>query len=502
MQRQRTPELLTDDTFEVKRRYGRHQHILLFNPPVYDAQYWARWSQPAGLLRIATLLKKLKYTVHLIDCMEADDRGNVKKTYHRGLDNQQVIIQRDNISRRIWHFGLKWDEVQKRLKALPAAPKEVWITSGMTYWWESTRDAIRKIREVFPETRIIVGGIYPTLAPEHALENLDADVVFKGELKEASQLPTDLTLYQKTPSYAILTTSRGCPWDCHYCAARTLNGGSTKVRHRDPDEVLAEIREKHQMGIRRFGFYEDNALIQRLNLQHILEGIIQSRLPLQLYAPEGFETRLLTVDLLRLMKQAGFEKIHLPFEALKWDTNEGWNRRHASTSSFDRAVAMAVEAGFKLRTQQINAFVLFGLPDDKLEDILDSVVYVHHTVGSIIPMLFTPVPGTHIYNQHRAYLHGTKGWDLQHINGKFLPFLEYNQQRYPELRASDYLELEALMSVLNDGKFLSRAVDLCDDTTASRGFREALVDLAVQTVPQLPRTRTRVPEILPLVPMR
>ncbi|MBM3298970.1 MAG: hypothetical protein FJY85_03350, partial [Deltaproteobacteria bacterium] len=29
---------------------------LLINPPVYDMQYWAEWSQPYGLLRIARLL--------------------------------------------------------------------------------------------------------------------------------------------------------------------------------------------------------------------------------------------------------------------------------------------------------------------------------------------------------------------------------------------------------------------------------------------------------------
>jgi len=93
-------------------------------------------------------------------------------------------------------------------------------------------------------------------------------------------------------------------------------------------------------------------------------------------------------------------------------------------------------------------------------------------------MLFTPVPGTHIYRQHQDYLHNIQGWNLQDLNGKFFPFLEYNRQNYPELRASDYLRLEALMSILNNGKVLSRAIDLCDDSQASRAFREVLSDKA------------------------
>jgi radical SAM superfamily enzyme YgiQ (UPF0313 family) len=496
--RRRPPELHTEHTFQPEPLKRKKRRILLFNPPVYDAQYWARWSQPAGLLRIATLLREYKYDLDLIDCMESDARGHVKKTWRRDADNRQMMVHRDDMVRRIWHFGLEWNSVRQRLAALPEPPDEVWITSMMTYWWESTRDAVDIIREMFPKARILVGGLYPTLAPEHALKHVKADIIFKGELTAASNLWTDLSLYQHPPSYAILTTSRGCPWDCHYCAARALNNDSNKMRKREPEDVLAEIEHKmHTYNIRQFGFYEDNALALRGHLQRVLELIIERQHKLRLYAPEGFETRLLTVDLLRLMKQAGFEKVHLPFEALKWETNLGWNRRHASTASFERALDAAITAGFKPRTQEINAFVLFGLPDDKFEDILDSVVYVHHMVGSIIPMLFTPVPGTHIYAQYKDYLHNERGWDLQDLNGKFLPFLELNQQRYPGLHASDYLRLEALMSVLNDGKFLSRAVDLCDDSVASQAFRDVVQSTVAS---RLNGTRKNV-QGQPLIPL-
>ena len=34
----------------------RRKTALLINPPVYDTQYWAEWSQPYGLVRIADQL--------------------------------------------------------------------------------------------------------------------------------------------------------------------------------------------------------------------------------------------------------------------------------------------------------------------------------------------------------------------------------------------------------------------------------------------------------------
>src|SRR5581483_3678674 len=340
----------------------------------------------AGLLRIASLLRQLGYAVNLIDCMETNARGYVPKS--RRLVDGKPYIERDDIRKTTWHFGLRWENVRQRMTELDSPPDQVWITSIMTYWWESTRDAVTLAREVFPQARIIVGGIYPTLAPDHARAHLGADVVLRGELPQASHLWTDLSLYRTPPTCAILTTSRGCPWDCNYCAARTLNNGTGKMRLRDPEDVLAEIEHKMlTYGIRRFGFYEDNALAFRGHLQHILELIIERRLNLELYAPEGFETRMLNQDLLSVMKLAGFEKIHLPFETLKWETNLGWNRRHASTASFDRALAAAIRAGFKERSEEINAFVLFGLPGESLEDVIDSALYVHNAVGSIIPML-------------------------------------------------------------------------------------------------------------------
>ena len=464
--------VVSGEEYTILSGRPKFRRALLISPPVYDAQYWARWSQPAGLLRIATLLKSKGYDVELIDCMETDAKGMVPKARRR-INGMPQILRRDDITKWIWHFGLGWDEIERRLRAVEQ-PDEIWISSIMTYWWESTRDLVAKVREVFPKAEIIVGGIYPTLASEHAKEQLGADLIVTGEIPEASHQWTDLRLYRKPPTYAILTTTRGCPWDCHYCAARALNGGSNKVRPRETEDVLAEIEDKISLGIRRFGFYEDNALVLRGHLQEILEGIISRWNRLQLYAPEGFETRFLTEDLLRVMKRAGFEKIHLPFETLRWETSLGWNRRHASTASFDRALEAAIRAGFRPRTEDINAFVLFGLPDEKLEHILDSVAYVHHTVGSVIPMLFTPVPGTHIYHEQESYLRNEMGWDLQHLNGKFLPFLEYNRRRYPELHASSYLELESLMSVLNNGKFMSQAVNICSETAASIGFRSTI----------------------------
>src|SRR2546426_7323796 len=58
---------------------NRPRSALLISPPVYDAQYWAHWSLPYGLLRVASWLRTKGYILKLIDCMEANRLRTVPK---------------------------------------------------------------------------------------------------------------------------------------------------------------------------------------------------------------------------------------------------------------------------------------------------------------------------------------------------------------------------------------------------------------------------------------
>lgn len=53
---------------------------LLIQPPVYDTQYYAEWSMPSGLLKVATWLRQdLGYDLRLIDCLYPDTKGRLKQ---------------------------------------------------------------------------------------------------------------------------------------------------------------------------------------------------------------------------------------------------------------------------------------------------------------------------------------------------------------------------------------------------------------------------------------
>jgi radical SAM superfamily enzyme YgiQ (UPF0313 family) len=122
----------------------------------------------------------------------------------------------------------------------------------------------------------------------------------------------------------------------------------------------------------------------------------------------------------------------------------------------------------------LNAFVLFGLPGEDLPAFMNTAIYASHRVGSAVPMLFTPVPGSRRYDEHKTNLTEEMGWNLPHLNGKWLPFLEYNRRRYPNRRASDYVEMEAFVMHLNDSKVYERRFDVAGAGRVGEACRACL----------------------------
>lgn len=516
------------------------KRALLINPPVYDVQYWSEWSQPHGLLKAGAYLRTKGYETRLIDCLFPDARRLVpKKTksvvevcsaapelpYQEFRKTQTRLAPNQRLK---FVFGIDLDKLEHMLMQMAGAcqpnlfvessfnPDEIWITSIMTYWWESTVDVASLCRKMFPSARIRIGGIYPTLASSHLKDKLverglhfdvvfgyeldlsdQRDLVVVGEIPEASWLDLDFELYYQPdipdspyyhgpapddpryettirdrryygPSYAILTTTRGCPFDCSYCAQHAYNlyddeyvrqnlwqdgqGHHRPVRVRGTAPALEEIRDKYlRYGIRQFAFYEDNFLVSKDHFRSILQEIVDDRDlrgNIHLHAPEGVEVRLIDRDLADLMRRAGFERVYLPLENINTDVVKSWNRSHSNVQMFERAVQNCIEAGFVLRNMELNAFLLFGTPGEDIRNVVDSIIFASSRIGSVIPMLFTPVPGSRLYRDYLGYFQ-QMGLDLQHLNGKLFPFLRLNQETTPGVTLQDYLDLESLMFRVN-----------------------------------------------------
>jgi len=140
----------------------RSSRILLVNPPVVDLRVpWGDWIEPTGLLKIGALLREQGNDVKLLDCYRSAPK-------RRQLD---AVIVREGQSLNRWRFGLRSIDIMRCLQSLKQSnwvPDQVLITTLTSCWWLGVPITVAAVRKVFPDATLVLGGVYPGRAPQHA----------------------------------------------------------------------------------------------------------------------------------------------------------------------------------------------------------------------------------------------------------------------------------------------------------------------------------------------
>jgi radical SAM superfamily enzyme YgiQ (UPF0313 family) len=442
------------------------RNILLINPWIYDFAAYDFWIKPIGLLYIASVLRKNGYGVQFLDCLhpvhpelnnDAYIRMSKKRHSGQGKFPREVITKPDpliGIPRNYSRYGVTprilTDELKKRTR-----PDLIFITSMMTYWYPGVFEVIRLVKRLMPDVPVVIGGNYVTLCREHAL-SLGADVTVSGEgekyisplLKtllgdELSDIPDrhHLDSYPY-PAFDLLPlkdqlpilTSRGCPYQCKYCASFLLNEG---FKRRDPIRVVDEIAYwNSHFGIRHFSFYDDALLVHPEELSiPMLSEIIRKQLPCQFHCPNGLHLREITDHLSRLMFRAGFKTIRFGFETSneKRQTDTGGK---VSNEQLREAVMHLKRAGYQSR--DIGIYLLCGLPGQEAEEVRESIEYVKSCGARPIITEYSPIPGTPLWEASvTASSYNLVGEPLFH-NNSLLPC------QWEKLTFAMYQELKLL----------------------------------------------------------
>jgi radical SAM superfamily enzyme YgiQ (UPF0313 family) len=289
---------------------------------------------------------------------------------------------------------------------------------------------------------VVLGGGHPSVLPEEVLSSPAVDFVIRGEgetalvrlliaLRDGTKLeevpslafkqngrcqlnplaenldiaelpPPDFSdfsvsdfLFEDSP-LSFITTSRGCPLNCSFCAVRSVFGPC--YREVPLAQIFSLLEARYQEGIRFFDFEDDNIFVNRNRAKQLLEGLI-SRFRgkgVRFSAMNGISYFTLDAELLSLMKEAGFTSLNLSLVS----ANEAVSRRFARPLDAKRFQHIALEA-FRLGLSTVS-YQILGLPGESLPSMISTLRLTAELPVLLGASPFYLTPGTPIAAELKA----------------------------------------------------------------------------------------------------
>lgn len=320
---------------------------------------------------------------------------------------------------------------------------------GITCWTlgrEQVWKLAASLKELLPGTRLVMGGQHPTFLPRHIFIKTHAMAVVLGEgevtfsellktlesmgdlknvpglalpdgnggvfftakrvsIDDLDSIPMpyydgykdfDFADYEGFPALpkptAAVISSRGCVFECTYCASVQFWG--KRWRFRSHENVLDELEmlvKKHR--VKSIFFFDDNFLVRRSRAEAICQGIIDRNLNIK-WACVCHVKMIIDIDLLNLMKASGCVSIDFGVESGSDKILRNINKKQ-TRADIERAFALIRLAGLEAR-----AYLMVGNKGEDKASIDETIEMVkiikprHSFSGAALLLLF---PGTLTY---------------------------------------------------------------------------------------------------------
>jgi anaerobic magnesium-protoporphyrin IX monomethyl ester cyclase len=205
-----------------------------------------------------------------------------------------------------------------------------------------------------------------------------------------------------------LVTSRGCPFNCHFCSSSQFFG--VRWRARSTENVIEEMELLYnKLHYRALSFVEDNFTFSPARAVAISEKIIAKGWDLKWGAWSRVDTIVKHPDMVRTMAKAGFSWTFVGFESGSQEVLDEYGKKAVVEDAL-RAMKILKQNGVGVT----GSFIL-GAPAETKDMMKKTVRFAKalnpHRVQFTI---LTPFPGTKLYEGVRNRLL-TKDW--RHYTG-------------------------------------------------------------------------------------
>jgi radical SAM superfamily enzyme YgiQ (UPF0313 family) len=302
-----------------------------------------------------------------------------------------------------------------------------------TRQWLRARDVVGAVRARL-DVPVIAGGLHPTFAPESVLSAPGFDYVGLGEGEQpmlevaqalSSGRPVDgianvwarggskpalrppLAPLDSLPFMARdlldeprgtvhMTTQRGCPFPCTYCAARMYNElydgtGEEYGRRRSHRNVLDELFELRERGRLGYVIFLDDTF----TIHHPWVKEFCHVYGAEVGVPFSLHARVETVSepLLHMLAAAGCKQITYGVESGSERVRRDILRRPVTNERFKNVFRWTREAGIL-----VTANFMIGIPGETRDDLQRTLDLAEELdVLDFGYFVFYPYPGTHLF---------------------------------------------------------------------------------------------------------
>jgi len=343
-----------------------------------------------------------------------------------------------------------WDEAEVAALAAARSPDLVGITAS-TPTIDTAGAVAERVKASSPGVPVVVGGPHATALPRRTLIEYPAvDAVALGEAEgslvalldaldrgaaveetdaagfvvrrpdgsasepvpapveqDLDRLPLPardllpMTRYRCPDSDAFTTimAMRGCPYDCIYCSVPVHFG--RKVRYRDPEAVVAEMRAVHETwGTRFFSFVDDTFTTARSWVEEFASLLTADGLHRQVRWICLSRVDLVDSDLLTAMRAAGCVRIELGIESGS-EAGRRYMRKGISEEDVLRAFGAARRAGMSTM-----GYIILNVPGETEADVEATLDLALRADPDFLQVsMLTPYPGTALWDDAQA-----RGW--------------------------------------------------------------------------------------------
>ena len=413
-----------------------NKRLMLIEPPFYrlyhDQYCLVKYPLALGYLSGAVI----KNTNWSVQTYNADFNVNKKvfdpeNDYISGVGFKRYLSSLKNYSMPIWN------EIKNSIQHYN--PSVIGI-SAKTQNFVSASMVARIAKKINPEIKIIVGGVHPTMNGSKVLDCKDIDFLSIGEgentivellnaleknedlnsvkgiifkengkiirtkpqsyvenldsldfpLSNAPHVLKDFDKYPKE-AFGYIFASRGCPYACTFCESKSM--WTRKVRYRTPENVVAELKKLYEFGVRKVNFDDDTFGISKKNIKQI-NDLMHKEVPNMTYTCETVVQLAKDENVVKDMKRGGCTATFVGIES----GNNEMLKKIKKTQTTDECV----QAMKNLRKHGIesHAFIMVGFPDETEDTFKQTMDFIPElNPDGIIFSIFTPYPGSDIYNE-------------------------------------------------------------------------------------------------------